>query len=116
MSVRTRTYVMVGADVGSRIRDRYRDWDAMFEDLKPLMACGEQKAEQLAIVEDGYGNRYTRVGLLLCDPLRDDEPGSLDVETDPDQIAQWITRARIEVRARLHLDIEPKLLVFTECS
>lgn len=116
MGVRTTTYAMVGADIGSALKDKYPGDDELYDRFRDLMDRRRQKAGRLAIVEDLMGNKWTRVGLLLADPVRDDEPGGLDVSISPGVLKDWISRAQLEIGAALGLATEPQLLVFSQLS
>lgn len=120
MGVRTCTYVMMGADLpdlGRQLAARHPgDEDWLSRNYGNLAERRRHKAGSVALVYDGMCGRYMRVGLLLADVVRDDEPGRIDVSLGAEDLARLAALARSAVAAELELDIEPRLLAFTHSS
>lgn len=105
---------MMGADIGSRLAERHPDdEDWLFRNYFELTGGRAHKRGEVAIVFDGMGGRYTRVGLLLADVVREEDCTPVKVDLSPQEIADLAEQARAAVAERLRLDIEPRLLAFT---
>lgn len=97
---------MVGEDVGSALKDRY----PKLRDPRPdLVDPQMQKAGRVAIVR---GQETLRVGLLLDNPLGEDELERLYTAITPQVLQDWVRRAQMQVSDEVGIIIEPKLLVF----